>query len=376
MKKALGRILRIGAVAAGGFVLILAAAALLILFDKPLVRNVVRSQLAKRTGMTVRIGRLDYSLSPFRVTAESLELGRENAYFKMTVSVAHLEAMGDVRRLVSGRRPALETIEADGLVVRVEEKVASREPLDLDALARQASDGLAWTRRISVTNASLSVSLISQEAKLEDLNITLTPQGTNGTVAYSFGPCVMDVRDKVRSLSLKCGLSSSGTFRPTSSPSVEGVFSLDSPRISAAGIDEAFDGATIDLTGRLNIAERELAMARLKIAVPGFLVLDATGRGMFARGVSMEADVHARFEKLENMAARLGPRLPAEFRSARLQGKAELSAKARIDRSNGGSKVSLSGALSLDGIEAEFRGSRLRGNAELTGRYDLVRYEW
>ena len=322
--------------------------------------------------MSVRIGRLDYSLFPFRVTADVLELGREDAYYKMAVSVARLEALGDIRKLVRGRRPALKSIEVDGLVIRVEEKAVSREPLDLDALVQQASDGLAWTRRISVTNARLSVSLISQEADLEDLEITLTPQGTDGTVAYSIGPCIMDVRDKVHTLSLRCGLRSSGTLRPASSPSIEGTFSFDSPRISAAGVDESFDDATIDLTGRLDRTAREFAMTRLKIAVPGLLVLDATSQGHFANGLSMEAEGHALFEKLENLAARLGPRLPEELRGIRLQGKAELVAKSHFSSSNGASRISLSGTASFNGIRAEFRGTQLRGNAELTGRYDLA----
>lgn len=373
MKKTWGRIFRIGAIAAGCVVLILTAVALLLLFNKPLVRNIVRGQLEKRTGMTVRLGRVDYELFPLRVTADSLELDQENAYYKMAVSVAHLEARGDLQKVVRGAKPALDTIEADGLVIRVEEKAVSQEPLNLEALIKQASDALAWTRRISVKNARLSISLISQEADLEGLNITLTPQGPDGTVAYSIGPCVMNVKDKVRTLSLRCGLSSSGTLRTASSPGIEGAFSLSSPRISASGIDESFDGAVIDLTGRFDIAAREAAISRLKIAVPGLLDLDATGQGKFAHGVSMDAEVRARFEKLENLAARLGPRLPAEFRSARLKGKAELSAKVRIEHSNGESKDGLSGVLSLDGIEAEFRGARLRGNAELTGEYHLDR---
>jgi hypothetical protein len=373
MKKPLGRILRIGAVAAGFLVLILAAAALIFLFDKPLVRSIVRDQLAKRTGMTVRIGRLDYSLFPFRAKAEGLELGREDAYYRMAVSVARLEAVGDIRKLVGGRRPALASIEADGLVIRVEEKAVSREPLDLEALVREASDALAWTRGVSVTNARLYVSLISQEAKLENLNITLTPQGTDGTVVYSIGPCAIDINDKGRAAGLSGVLSSSGTFRTASSPSIEGRLSFRSPRVAAPGIDEAFDGAGIEIEGRFDLAPREFAVTSAKMALPGLLDVDATGRGKVADGVSVEAEVRARFEKLENLAARLGPHLPAEFRSALLKGKAELSFKSRIDHLNGESKGGLSGVLSLDGVEAEFRGARLRGNAEIRGEYRLDR---
>ncbi len=373
MRAALRRILRIGAVAAGVLVLILAAAILLVLVDKPLVRNIVRDQLAKRTGMTVGIGKLDYALFPLRVTASSLQISRENAYYRLTASVARLEAGGDARKLVRGQKPALETIQVDGLFVRVEEKAASPEPLDLKALVAQASDALAWTRHLALTNARLSVALTSQEAEIEDLDIALAPQGRDGSVAYSIGPCTIDIKDKGRAAGLRGILSSSGTLRTASSPSFAGMISLGSPRITAPGIDEAFDGAIIELEGRFDLAPGEFAVTRAKMAFPGLLDLDATGRGKFSQGVSMEAEVNARIEKLEDLAARFGPRFPPELRGIRLQGKAELVAKSHFSSSSGASKSSISGTASFNGVRAEFRGTRLRGNARLTGRYDLAR---
>ena len=373
MRKALRKVFKIGAVAAGCLVLIGVAVVSLALFDKPLVRNIVRGQIAKRTGMTVRIGKLDYSLFPLRIVVDSLELGREDAYQKISVSVARLEARGDVRKLINGRKPAFEAIEVDGLVVRMEQKAVSPKPSDLRVLVRQASDALAWTRRLSVRNARLSAVLISGEADVEDLEFTLLPEDGSGPVAFSVGPCRLAVRDKVRGFGLKCGSSLSGTFRTGPSPGIEGVVSITSPRLTAPGIDESFDGATIDLAGRLDTEAREFAMTGLKIALPGLLDLDATGKGSYSDGVGMDAEVHARIEKLENLVERFGSRLPAELRSARLKGIAELSGKSRIDRSNGVSKGSISGVLSLQGIEAEFRGARLRGSAKLTGDYHLDR---
>ena len=373
MRKALKKILRIGAVAAGILVLVLAGVILLVLVDKPLVRNIVRDQLAKRTGMTVGIGRLDYALFPLRVTADSLQISQENAYYTLTASVARLEAGGDARKLVRGQKPALETIRVDGLFVRVEEKAVSPEPLDLKALIAQAWDALAWTRHLAVTNARLSVALISQEAEVNDLAITLAPQGRDGIVAYSIGPCTIDIKDKGRAAGLKGVLSTSGSFRTASPPSIAGMISLGSPRVTAPGIDEAFDGAKIEIEGRFDLAPVEFAVTRAKAAFPGLLDLDATGRGKIAQGVSVDVEINARVEKLENLAARFGPRIPTEYRSVLRKGKAGLSAKSSISTSNGASKGSLSGAVSFDGIEAEFRGTRLRGNAELSGRYDLAR---
>ena len=310
MKKGLKRILRVGAIAAGGLVLILAAAALLVRFNKPLIRNIVRDEIAKRTGMTVRIGKLDYELFPFHVTLVALELGQEDADQRMAVSVKRLEARGDLRKLIRGRKPALETIEADGLIARFEQRAVSPKPLDVDALAGQAADALAWTRRLSMTNARISVSLISREATFEGLHITLTPRGVDGAVDYHIEPFAMDVRDNAQALGMTCRLSSSGTLRPVSSPTIEGSFSIESPRFRAPGIDEAFDGATAAMTGRLDRTSREFTMTGLRITVPGLIDADATGNGSFASGVSAEAEVHARVEKLESLAARFGSRLP------------------------------------------------------------------
>ncbi len=291
----------------------------------------------------------------------------------MAVSVKRLEARGDLRKLIRGRKPALETIEADGLIARFEQRAVSPKPLDVDALAGQAADALAWTRRLSMTNARISVSLISREATFEGLHITLTPRGVDGAVDYHIEPFAMDVRDNARALGLTCRLSSSGTLRPVSSPTIEGSFSIESPRFQAPGIDEAFDGATAAMTGRLDRTSRQFTMTGLRITVPGLIDADATGNGSFASGVSAEAEVHARVEKLESLAARFGSRLPAELRSAARRGRAELSANTRFDSSEGGSNIDLSGTLSFEGVEAEFRGVRLRGGAKLTGRYELAR---
>ncbi len=106
VKKALKKTLKVTGIVLGLVALLVVAASLLFIFDKPLVRNLLQSQLAKRAGMTVRIGKLDYSLFPFRITVDALELGQENAFQKMDVSLKRLQAKGDFWKLVRGRKPA------------------------------------------------------------------------------------------------------------------------------------------------------------------------------------------------------------------------------------------------------------------------------
>ncbi|MCK7478213.1 MAG: hypothetical protein M0C28_13010 [Candidatus Moduliflexus flocculans] len=96
MKKGLRKTLKISAAVLGALVLLAVAASLLVLFDKPLVRSLVRRQLVRRRpGPTARFDRLDYSVFPFRVTVEGLEIGREDAFQKLGVTAARLEAAGD-----------------------------------------------------------------------------------------------------------------------------------------------------------------------------------------------------------------------------------------------------------------------------------------
>ena len=132
MKTALRKTLKISGIVLGAVVLLGLAAVLLVLFDKPLVRNIIQSRLSKGVGSTARLGRLDYSVFPFRVTIESLELGQEDAFQKLSVSVTRLEARGSFWKLVRGVKPALDAIEADGVSFRLEQKAVSEKPLDIE----------------------------------------------------------------------------------------------------------------------------------------------------------------------------------------------------------------------------------------------------
>ncbi len=370
MKKTLRKILRIGTIAAGLSVLVLVAAALLFIFDKPLVRNILQSRLAKTTGMTVRIGKLDYSLFPFRLTVDALELGQETAFQKMEVSLKRLEARGDFWKFVRGRKPAFETIEADGVVFSLEQKAVSEEPLDIEALLLQASDTLAWAKRISIANARLSISTASRETSLGNFDISLTKADAVSEVAYSIGRCDIGVMDKGGAFSLTSGLSSSGTLGLASPFVLNAAFSFSSPRFAAGGIEDSLTGLTIETTCKFDRDAKELAVPRLRIAVPGLLDLDGTAVGRFGHSVFLEAEVRARVDRLENLAALLGPRLPAELQRAKLRGRAELSGKYGIHRTSQETNDSLSGSVALEGVEFDRVVGGLPLHVRASGRLD------
>jgi hypothetical protein len=351
MKKALRGTLKIAGLVIGVIVLLALAAVLLALFDKPLVRNIIQGRLNKAAGTTARLGRLDYSVFPFRITIDSLELGQEDAFQKLGISLGRLEAKGAFWKLVRGTKPAFETIEARGLSFSLQQKAVSEEPLDIEKALLQVADTLAWTKRIAITHARLSIALLGQRADVENLDLTLTPGPAGDVVAYSIGSGDLSITNRDGALILATGLSSSGRLGLTSPYIVDASFALSSPRFTMAGLDDRLGSLTLAVTGRLDKSAHELTVSRLKIGSPGLLDLEGTFTGKSGYGIFLEAQAVVRLEDLAAAAALLGPRLPAGLRPAGLRGRAEIAGKYMLQRSDRGSKDNLSASLSLEAVE-------------------------
>lgn len=353
MKKALRRTLKISGIVLGAGVLIVLAAVLLVLFDKPLVRNIIESRLGKSAGTTARLGRLDYSVFPFRVTVDRLELGQEDAFQKLGVSVTRLEARGAFWKLVKGVKPAIESIEADGITLRLEQKAVSDKPMDIEKVLLQASDSLFWAKHIALTNAHLSISLPARQVDVENLDLTLTPGPARDVLVYSIGRADLSVKDKDGALVFASGLATSGSLGLASPFTIDSVFTFSSPRFAIGGTEDSLDRLDLTVAGRLDRPAQELTLSRLKIGIPGLLDLEGTGVGRIAYSLFLEAEATVRFESLEAAAALLGPRLPADLRAARLRGRAELTGKYALQRTSQESKDNLAASLSLEGVELD-----------------------
>lgn len=373
MKPTLRKALRISGVALGAVLFLLVAAVLFVLLDKPFVRSFVEGRLAGGAGSTARLARLDYSLFPLRVSAGGLEIVREDAFQKMTVSLASLEAGGKLWRLVRGVRPAVDAIAVDGLVFRLEQKAASGEPLDVGAMLLQAADALGLARRISLTNARLEITLLALDAGLDGLDITLEPEGANDVVAYAIGRCDLRARAGGGAFLLTAGLTSSGRLGLATPFLVDANVGLDSPRFSAAGIDGSFGSLALAAEGQYDAFGRTLSGARLEVEVPGLFRLEGTAAGSVGRGAFLEASVKSRIDSLEAAAGLLRSRLPAALRGAGFRGRAELSGTYTRQDAAGEKRDALLAVLSLEDAEIEksFEGQPVRigasGRVEASG---------
>jgi len=372
MKSALKKALKISGFVLGAIAVLLIVAVLLVVFDKPLVRNIIQKQLGKGPGSSARIGRLDYDLFPLRVTVGSLELVREDAFQKMTVTIARLEATGSFSKLLRGTKPALDGIEADGVSFRLEQKAVSEKPMDVEQMLVQAADALAWTKRTALTSARLSLSFLTRQAEVENLDIELALDPATDVVTYSIGRGNVAVKGNDGSLVFASGLSSSGVLGLVSPFVLDAAFALTSLRLPAAGIEDPLESASLSLAGRFDRPSQELRVSRLAAGLPGLLAVEGTAAGRLGHGLFIEADARVRFESLEAAAALLGPKLPAGLRAASPRGKADLSGTYAFQRTDQGSNDNLSASLALDAVDLSpvIGGRRLRVRAG--GRIDAA----
>jgi hypothetical protein len=355
MNKALRKTLKISGILLGALVFLVLVGSLLALFDKPLVRSLLRRELVRTVGPDARFAKLDYSVFPFRVIVDGLEIGSEDTFQKLEATVTRLEARGSFGKLIRGIRPALETFEASGVSFRLEEKARSETSVDIEKALLQVSDMLAWARRIAVTDARLSFALLSGPIEVEHLDLTMTEGPTRDVVTYSIGRGDVSVKNGSGALVFAAGVKSSGRLGLVSPFGVDVEFGLNAPRFNAAGLAGSLGGLTLALTGRLDRPAQELKVSHLKIDVPGLLGLEGTMTGRLGHGIFLEAEARARFDDLAAAAGLLGRLLPAEVRTAAPRGRADLSGTYILQRSNQGTKDNLTASLSLESVELDPR---------------------
>ena len=372
MKKGLKRSLKIGGIVVGAFLLFLVAALLLVFFNKSLVKNILQARLERETGMTVRIGRLDYRLFPLRVAVGSLEFGREDAFQKMDVSLARFEAAGHLGKLLRGHRPAFQHAEAEGLEVGFVEKALSPEPVDYEAIARQIEDLLAHVERVDLRGGRTAVSMLPYSVDVEGMHIEIASPGPKPGRRTLLLDCRSVRVDGVDgSFSFRGGFRAGGRliFGPTTAGSLRAA--VLSPRLSAGGVEGSFGALLLEADGLWESATRNLRVSRFSARVPGLLDVAGAAAAAFKQGPSLELYATARVEDLEQAARLLKDRLPPEFREARFRGWASAEGLYSLSGPSGDGTQSLQASVELGDVRIDHALSGIPVRAGIEGRLDL-----
>ncbi len=258
-----------------------------------------------------------------------------------------------------------------GASFRLEQKAVSEEPFDAEALLLQASDTLAWAKRISLTGARLSITLLAREVSLENLDSRWSPTAAGiPSPTPSAAPTSRPGNGPGPS-PVVSGLVSSGTLRLISPFGVDSTFDFRSPRVSSGGIEDRTRRPDDRPGGPARQVRRRIRrVPARRSASPASSTSTGRPPAGSATASSSKTEARAGFESLERAAALLGPRLPAASAppvsgaGPSFRGSTASTARARRRRTD------LDATLALQGVEfdAALDGRPLHVNAD--GRID------
>ncbi len=350
MRKGLNKALKIGGLVCGSIIVLLVVAALLVFFDKPVIRKISQSYISKKAGLPIQIGRLDYTFFPLKVTLSEVKTTYKNPIFTMDISIDRLEVTGNLRRLLNGTKPAFDTVDVDVGQVRFVQEIFSPEPIDISGIIQQISSILAYTQQVSIACGRLSLKLPGQNLAFEKLILELSKAAAANVyeLHLTSDKTAVGMNDGSFSLESPLRLDGAMTFAPTVSANIR--LALDAARVSAAGLDGTLTGLTIDITGSLDMSENKVRIASLTLAAPGLLDVSASGSAELNKPLFLEASGDIHFENLESLAAILGPSLPPDLRNFRIWGRSRLTGKYTIPPGLSINSGSLEASLELDRV--------------------------
>ena len=367
MRKGLKKLLFKGGLAACALILLVAATVLFLLLDKPLVKDVVEKYLAKKTGIAVEIGKLDYDLFPLRIVISSLKAAYKTPVLTVDVLVNRVKANGALKKLLKGDGPAFQTAEIDIADLRVNQKKSSGPPPDFGTIILQTADLLSHTQRVSIKCGSLDFSLPAQNFRLEEVDLSLA--GTKGAGTYDFlldakniGAATNDGR-----MAFESGLHGNGTLTLARRAGIDLRIGLDGPRFTAAGKSKSFKALTIEVDGIWTTGANTFSIAKLALGVPGLIAITGSGAADLGKTKSLDLRARAQMDNVESVVVIAAPYLPSTIREARIQGKARMEghySTAEGQRINAGR---IDGSVELDDVKLDLAKAGFPVHSEHSG---------
>lgn len=389
MKKAFKKVLKIILTAIGSLaalaVIVLAVAALLFFFHKNLVKNIAEKIITNKTGVQVKIGRLDYKLSPLRVELYSVKASIKVAETKIDIFLDHMTAKGDIHRVRKKQKPYLDTVEIEGLQASAAIKMAGKK-IELQPILHSLSRGLSYVQKIHVSRSSFDFFFSSQNIRLHDIELSLAhPIKTGEPVPvihkaqpledFDFSLRCEDISGKFDSptkATFHCGLRSSGVLGIGALPFIDGRFALTSP--AAVLLDKAVNlqEIALRLRGELSLEGSSLSLPLLELDVPSLLSVAGPLRIDFSKGTAFAFQPKVEIRNLKNVMEFLKPYAPAGFiNRLTLRGSALAEGDVRSSSEAHERKTDIKADLTLDLPQIRYSTSGYAGQSAISARFKL-----
>jgi len=298
-------------------------AAGLFFFNKPLVKRLVENRLNAGSGLALSIGRLGYRLAPLEVRLEKVSLSMDTATLGVRADFEVLETKGDLRKLLRGDQPALDSVLVQKPEIEIVQKAVSAEPIDFESLILTAAGYLNHARLITVEPGSLIFSMPGLAAAVEQLGLRISRSGgENGYHVMVQAGRLQAGRDD-GSFAYDGGLSVAGSVVLGSRTAAGLRLRLSGPVFKSGFRSEplkfGFVSASVDaiwdtVTGKIDVSKYDLTLDDLA---------EAEGAASASFGGTSEIDTYVRLliPSASAVLALAGDFVPAELRDANLDGR-------------------------------------------------------
>ena len=374
MKKKLKKIFIISGVTLASLVVLLVISILFIYFNKSFIKNYLEKSVAKRNGTQLKIGKIDYSLFPLSVQANSVSVFQEIGGMEVEVFLDDLEVKGQLGRLLRKKRPFLQTIDVTGANFRVHIKEIEEEvETDYQLYMQQLSEALSYLEKLDLQNFSIQYITPTQTANLERCSFKVADSENQGEFVYSLSSEKIEIDSKPHTLFLEASLQSSGKFSLLELLGFEGDIVLKPSKFDFRRNPLQLSEITLRVKSEFQLDKKTISVPQFEITVPS--LIQASSSLSMSRGeeISIVSFARVHLRDLSKAYTLFGPYLkpyvPSQIESFAVDGSAYVEGEYRSIRTPSGEKTDFKGIMRIDPSQIQCVTSAFTFDSSVSGEF-------
>ena len=374
MKKKLRKILIISGTVLSSLLLVIILSSLFFYFNKPLTKRIVQKIISNKTGIELKIGKLNYGLFPLNVEAQSVKVLQNNEKGKVDIFLNQLSLKGKLKRLLKKQKPFFQSVEISGMDVMYRAGEVGGE-IDYQKKLLMISNALSYLDKVNVKDFVLECIFSSNILSFQGGEVFLSGLEKKGEFNIIFNGEEGEIKNSDRNISLVGSFRSSGKLSFFDLPSLEGKVSFSPARLKF--MEKEFSFAEVDCSFRAEfpLDGNVLSFPRLDIDVPPFadasgpLELDVLHNNSFL----YRPKIHLRnFDKFSNLLMPfLKPYLPPDFKSLTLKGAASFEGECQYIASLTEKKTKVNGLVELEPTQISYMTSGFTFFSTISGKFQV-----
>jgi len=333
-------------------VVLLVISFLFIYFNKSFVKNYIEKSAAKRSGIQLKIGELDYSFFPLSVQADSVTVYQEIGGMELEVFLGNLDVKGQLGRLLRKKRPFLQTIDVTGATIRIRIKeIGEKAETDYRKSVQQLSDALSYVEKLDLQNFSIQYITPTRTINLERCGFKVADSENKGEFAYSLTSEKIEIDSEPHTLFLEASIQSSGRFFLLELLGFEGDLVLKPSKFDFRGNPLQFSEIALRVKGEFQLDKKTISVPQFEITVPSLIQASASLSMSRGEEFSMVSFAQIHLKDLSKVYTLFGPYLkpyiPSQVESFAVDGSAYVEGEYRSIRTPLEEKTDLKGMMRI-----------------------------